>query len=348
MKTKFTSVLLVFFHLMIWVVPVLIFELSPIPVTLGVFVTDDFDFFYPLYYGLFFNLLLFYGSIWLLMPRLLEKSGWFSALAGSIALFIVISFVEAGIDWYVLYIHDLYEDSIYFWEVLLGNLLLNLFILLMLLGYFFTERLIISEQLKSKLREEKLQLELDFLRWQVNPHFIFNTLNNLFGKAKRNKDNETAQYIEKLSGLMRYMIYETNTEKTTLKKEVDYLKNYLALQKLRFTEDDPVKIEFQTDLENDQVALPPALLIPFVENAFKYGISLKKSSFIHISLTANEKEVNFKVRNSKQQNMERTDSSGIGLKNVKRRLELLYGEQYTLSINDSNNDFNIRLKLPVL
>ncbi len=106
MKTKLSNILLVFFHLIIWVVPVIVIELSPIPVTLGVFVTDDFDFFYPLYYGLFFNLLLFYGSIWLLMPWLLEKYGWLSALGGSVLLFVLVSFVEAGVDRYVLSIHD--------------------------------------------------------------------------------------------------------------------------------------------------------------------------------------------------------------------------------------------------
>jgi len=348
MKTNISSILLVFFHLTIWVVPVLIIELSPIPVTLGVFVTDDLEFFYPLYYGLFFNMLLFYGCIWLLMPFLLNKKGWLTAFLGSIAAYILLSVVEAGVDLKVLQAHGLYEENIRLWEVIAANVLLNLVIWLLLTGYFFIQRMVISDRHKARLREEKLQLELDFLRWQVNPHFIFNTLNNLFGKARKNKDNETAQYIEKLSGLMRYMIYETNTEKTTLNKEVDYLKNYLALQKLRFAEDDPVEIAFQTELKNDQVALPPALLIPFVENAFKYGISLKKSSFIHITLSVNEKEIIFSVINSKQPNIQRTDSSGIGLKNVKRRLELLYGERYILNINDTKDEYEVFLKFPVL
>ncbi|MGZ3755723.1 MAG: sensor histidine kinase [Mucilaginibacter sp.] len=189
---------------------------------------------------------------------------------------------------------------------------------------------------------------LDFLRSQINPHFLFNALNTLYGTSLQENAERTGEGIQKLGDMMRFMLQENMQEKISLAREVDYLNNYIDLQKLR-TQTSP-DIIIQTEIDDQLLGLEiaPMLLIPFVENAFKHGISLREPSHIKISLQTRGKELLFDVYNSihhKQGIDPEKDKSGIGLENVKQRLLLLYPKRHDLVIRESAKEFFVHLTI---
>ena len=186
----------------------------------------------------------------------------------------------------------------------------------------------------EKIVQERTSMELQFLKSQVNPHFLFNSFNNLYGLALT-EPNKTPDAILKLAELTRYMIYESNEPKVTLKKEIDYLRNLIELQKLRY--EDAVYVNFYTDENLNEHIIAPLLLISFVENAFKHGEVNEEENPVTVSLTILNNKMDFHVSN-KINHRNKDFSGGIGLQNVKRRLELLYPGNYTLHIrNDGVN-----------
>lgn len=201
------------------------------------------------------------------------------------------------------------------------------------------------ERTKEQIEHQKLNAELAFLKSQVNPHFFFNTLNNIYSLAVT-QSNKTAVSILKLSSIMRYMLTEVQEEKTFLEYEIEHIKNYLELQMVRLT--DKVKVNFNVDGNINGIQIAPLLLIPFIENAFKYGVSTIDDSEILINLKINDKNILFTISNTiVQSNISMQNSTGIGIKNVKRRLDLLYANNYVLSTTKSNNNFNVYLELKV-
>jgi two-component system, LytTR family, sensor kinase len=188
--------------------------------------------------------------------------------------------------------------------------------------------------------------DLQFLRSQINPHFLFNALNTLYGTALKEKSEQTATGIQKLGDMMRFMLHENNLDFISLDKEVEYLKNYIALQKLRIPASAGIRIEHNIDEVACNRQIAPMLLIPFVENAFKHGISLREKSWIDIKLECNENYISFEVRNSKHSQADgdtEKDKSGIGLKNVAERLRLLYAGKHELQLNETENEFVVKL-----
>jgi hypothetical protein len=206
----------------------------------------------------------------------------------------------------------------------------------------FRQRLQLQE-----LRAKQVQTELSLLKAQINPHFLFNTLNNLFGLARK-QDPRTAEGIAQLSHLMRYIIYDSAADQVELDRELEQIQRLLQLQKLRFTADDDITIDFTVTGKTEGVRLPPLLLIPFVENAFKHGISLQSPSFIRISLDVVSAGIRFSVRNSnhaRAANPARSEETGLGLPNVRRRLELLYPDSHRLDIRSDGESFGVELHL---
>ncbi|MEI7663191.1 MAG: histidine kinase [Bacteroidota bacterium] len=201
-----------------------------------------------------------------------------------------------------------------------------------------------NERQKKEMEAEKLSSELAFLKSQVNPHFLFNILNNICSLARK-KSDETENAIIKLSQIMRYMLQDSKDEKVSLGKEVEYLQSYIELQRLRLPEQ--VKIVFIVDGHPELLSIEPLLLIPFVENAFKHGISYQEISEILIHLDARDRSLVFSVRNniSKQKEGAVEQGSGIGLKNVMRRLELLYPGNHLLEISNDGIKYQVELQL---
>ena len=195
----------------------------------------------------------------------------------------------------------------------------------------------------ATLRQENLKTELAFLRSQVSPHFLFNVLNNIVAMV-RLKSEELEPTVMRLSSLLQYMLYEGDEEKVLLKNEVESLQDYIELQKLRVSPNLNLQVHF--NVNEEWHSIEPMLLIPFVENAFKHGNGLPGDSEIIIDLNVENNELDFNVKNRFVGNDRAKDrTSGIGLANVKRRLDLLYPKTHILKIENSNGWYNVDLKL---
>lgn len=197
---------------------------------------------------------------------------------------------------------------------------------------------------KQQILLEKTAAELAVLKLQISPHFLFNTLNNIRWLA-RQKSDKTEDAVVKLSQLLRYMIYQTGNDKVSLLQEVEHLNNYIDLQKMRLTEN--TSVEFVCEGNMNAIIIEPLLFIPFVENAFKYGLHNQEKSLIIVHISIIENTLFFYVENTifgSTFASEKIDS-GIGIKNVERRLALHYPDQHELKIDDSNNKFCVSLKI---
>lgn len=198
-------------------------------------------------------------------------------------------------------------------------------------------------QINSTLQKEKLETELQFLKSQVNPHFFFNTLNNLYALTLR-KSEEASEVVLKLSDLMAYMIYEAKNDAVLLSEELKYLNNYIELEKLRYGNYLSVNINIQGTIGSQKVA--PLIFIPFIENAFKHGVAKgAKNNTIKIDFLISQNEIEFTCQNDIKKKKEDSNNGGIGLINVKRRLELLYLNTHNLAISESKDVYKVHLKL---
>lgn len=198
-----------------------------------------------------------------------------------------------------------------------------------------------SEKQREELKVEKLNAELKFLKSQINPHFLFNCLNTIYSLAHK-QSSQTEHAILKLSTIMRYMIYESNEAKVLLSQELKYLHDYIEIQRLRLPKD--IDIRYQLNGDADGLQIEPMLLVPFVENAFKHGISYTEESFIDIDVTTTNDMIRLIVKNShfKERVAER---GGIGLDNVLKRLALLYENRHEINISETENQFIVDLKI---
>jgi two-component system, LytTR family, sensor kinase len=190
------------------------------------------------------------------------------------------------------------------------------------------------------LERQNFKSELSLLKNQLNPHFLFNTLNNIDSLINENSPNASLA-LNKLSEIMRYVVYDSEKELVPLQDEIDYIRNYIALQKLRMANEDIIKFSIKGDLSNKQIA--PMLFIPFVENAFKHSsLKNKSENIIEIKIEIGESEFAFHCSNFIA-NINKDKSSGIGLGLVKKRLDILFKEKYTLSIDNLDNKFVVNL-----
>jgi len=220
----------------------------------------------------------------------------------------------------------------------------SLFMLFFSMGLRILERQSRIEKLQKEMEKEKLNSELAFLKNQVSPHFFFNTLNNIYALIGINAD-DSQKAVLKLSKLMRYLLYESEKGDTKLSHEIDFMYNYIDLMKLRMNE----KIDLSVSLpENyDDIIFPPLLFIPFIENAFKHGVSYRKKSFIRIEMTIDDHVITLHCTNSLVHNGEEKENKepGIGLENVTKRLKLLFPDRHELRIAQSENEYEVFLKI---
>ena len=214
---------------------------------------------------------------------------------------------------------------------------------------FFRQRE--DEERLRNLEKEQLKQELEYLKYQVNPHFFMNTLNNIHALVDIDSEKAKASIVE-LSKLMRYMLYDGSAEQVPVAREIEFLNHYVCLMQLRY--DDTVDINIETPHEVPYMQIPPLLFISFVENAFKHGISYQQKSFIHINLEiSDDKVITFVCNNSKflvrptlsNAPQQKTKESGIGLENVRKRLSLLFPGRHDLSITETDKEFQVKLKI---
>jgi LytS/YehU family sensor histidine kinase len=189
---------------------------------------------------------------------------------------------------------------------------------------------------------QKQKLEIKALKAQINPHFLFNTLNNLMGTAISENAPQTSLQIQQLAGIMRHVVEETQAEYTPIEKELKFLGDYIELMQLRVPKEENIRINVRIDFDENSFLISPLILITFIENAFKYGISINQACFVDILLTIENKKIDLVCKNSIV-NVE--NSTETGLESVKKRLELTYPQQHSLEISTENNVFEVVFKL---
>jgi two-component system, LytTR family, sensor kinase len=308
--------------------------------------------------GINFSLLIgiFYFNFLYLIPRILFKN--------KISLFLIINFV-AGLAYVGLLIiyddwtnmqelmHKAFRPDVpytprprnFYWDI--SQLLIFFMAVGISTSIAAVQKWQADEQLKLKLMEEQVNSELTYLKAQINPHFFFNTLNNIY--ALTNIDVEKAKTaLLKLSRMMRYVLYETEKNHTLLSKELDFLKDFIELMKMRLSSRVKLNIEIPDKIEEAEIA--PMLLLPFIENCFKHGISSQKESEIVISLIKQNNKLTLETQNTIFNSSENTPegkSSGIGLVNTMRRLELLYANKFQLTFDKDNpeNQYKVYLNI---
>ena len=284
--------------------------------------------------------LIVYFNLRVLFPLLLEKGRYFlygifvmAAIAADAGFYLIlfdnwIDHILSG--YYFIAYYSFWDISLYFVIYLFLTSLLRL-----ARGWFRLQ----------EIETEKTLAELKALKSQVNPHFLFNSLNSIYSLSRKNSP-KTPEKIIQLSDLMRHIIYESDADFIPLSKEIEMIRNYIDLQNLRTSEKEKINIEVVGDIENKKVA--PLVFLPFVENSFKHGLkSGAEKAYVNIKVEVLGKILNFEIENSKGYTADIKDSNyqGIGIENVKRRLELVYPGSYHLKIADDEKKFSVNLRL---
>ncbi|HTH29935.1 MAG TPA: histidine kinase [Lacibacter sp.] len=285
------------------------------------------------------RMLLFYANAYILIPRLVYRKQYSLYIISLIGAFLLIFLGDK------LFFTSLITGMNYkFWNFFVFNILPFLFIVASSAAYRMIRDRIKENQINKERETENLKTELSFLRSQVSPHFMFNVLNNMVALARKKSDDLEPSLI-KLSSLLRYMLYETNEDKVLLEKEIEYLKSYIDLQRQRFGKNVSIQTNF-SEIEPGHT-IEPMLLIPFVENAFKHGTGMILNAEIHIDMKVQNGRLYFKVANKYADlpEQQKDKTSGIGLTNAKRRLNLLYDNSHSLQVDKRDGWFKIDLQI---
>lgn len=209
--------------------------------------------------------------------------------------------------------------------------------------YFKTQE---DREQQERLEKQDLERQLEYLRYQVNPHFFMNTLNNIHALVDINPERAKTTIVE-LSKMMRYILYEGDKKYIPIQREALFLKNYIELMRLRYSSRVSINLDIPEMMPD--VMLPPLLLIIFVENAFKHGVSYAAPSYIDIKVTVTQETLQFKCRNSRQEQKpdEKKKKGGVGLANARRRLDLLFHDKYSLEIKEDDKEYDVQLEIPL-
>ena len=293
-----------------------------------------------------FYIVVVYINLLYLFPQYLKRGHYWTYLLLLIAVAVIFTPLKLVLK-YMIFAN---EGSVR--EEILENLYAYFFSTFLVAGLSTVGKImvdwIVSNRQRSKVANESMQSELRFLKSQINPHFLFNTLNSLYALTLK-KDDKAPDIVIKLSEMMRYMLYECNEPRVPLRKEINYLQNYLDLERLRQRKGIDIQLHVKGTVNDQMIA--PLMLIPFLENSFKHGVNANiKDGFVIATLHVKPTEVNFILENSKGSVMPTQlhgsrPSGGIGLVNVRRRLELLYPGAYDLNIRESPGTYAVHLDL---
>lgn len=298
----------------------------------------------------------YFFNIYYLIPKILQKRRykWY-ALAFTVNILFAVSIKQALISYFGVELFGTFPSlpSKIFIEDH-NNYIAAAFPMILLMGMATGLEMIFDWERQKrdieKAEKEKIATELMFLKSQINPHFLFNTLNSIYSLSV-NQSKMSSESILILSHLMRYMLYEAKVERIELRREVEYLENYIALQKLRISTKKNVDIQLNITGTIDEQKIAPMLLISFIENSFKHGISYKHHSYICIDLKIERDTVTLDVVNSvhhnEANNVEADEFSGIGIANVNRRLNLLYPSSHELNTISESDKYRVHLELSI-
>lgn len=296
------------------------------------------------------KMLVVYLTIYLLIPRLFLLGKYWTFFLSVALLLLLGGFLQRTVIYYVLYpliypgeLHGAFINT--YW--IIKNTLTIFTVTLLASAVKITKYWYQDHEKAKALREEKLAAELKFLKAQIHPHFLFNTLNNLYSLTLK-QSSDAPEVVLRLSGLMNYMLYDASAAQVPLSREIETIHNYISLERIRYGSSLEVFFEVEGDLEGVEIA--PMLLLPFIENSFKHGVSDEvDQKWIAATLELRGDYLLFKVENSRTQKandhrpLEYT--GGIGLRNVRRRLDLLYPDRYELKILDEEDSYLVILKI---
>lgn len=334
----------VFYHILFWITYYSAYAFFVLYMTYGV---RDSAFFLQVMLFFPFDILVVYFNIYVLIPRLLQTKKYF--YYGLLVLAAI--FMAACVEWLIknMYVHLGYSLFAFTaqWNVanISGAMASRFYLLGLTTGIKLAKDWVANQQRQQEREKVYLETELNFLKTQIHPHFFFNTLNNLYSLSLNNSA-QAPVVILKLADLMSYMLYESGSAKVSLDKEINYLHNYIDLEKLRFGDRLTVSFEIEGDIEN--VSIPPMILILFVENCFKHGLKDNIEDLtIDISLKLEGSFLFFSISNPVPAHATAGPISGIGLKNVRRRLDLLFNTNYDLAMVNDGKKYCVSLKMPV-
>jgi two-component system, LytTR family, sensor kinase len=283
---------------------------------------------------------------YLFIPRLILKKKYVFGILLIIISFLVVLIMDIFITQFIIIPLTISEVGEIYYPNLINFITwegvpIFLFIAIKLLKNWFTEQLE-----REKLAKVNLQSELQLLKAQLHPHFLFNTLNNMYYLALE-KSDKTPILIEKTSRVLRSVLYECNTPKIKIGQELQLIEDFIDIEKIRYNEN--FKLDFKKDIQDKGVQISPLILFTFVENSFKHGVSdVVENQWIELSVEANDKQLHFSISNSKSEDKSKDEMdyrNGIGLRNVKRRLHLLYPKRHQLSIKSSSDKFVVDLSI---
>jgi sensor histidine kinase YesM len=332
-----------FSHLIVW------FTLFSIPYVLSYGQEEEINrvisrFWIPL----FFYAILFYTNYFVLIDKFLFKNQTIKYILINGVIIMVFLTLKSQID--TLFFTDIIRKSSSntsvgppFKMIIYVQMLSYLAPVLFSVAIKTTKRLIKTEAQRKEATNSKLESELQHLHYQLQPHFFFNSLNNIYAMVDISPE-QAKKSIHSLSKLMRYMLYETNMDVLPLSKEIDFMKKYIDLMKLRVS--DKTEVSYSFPIEETGIQIAPLLFISLIENAFKHGVSASKESHIKISMTSDEKTVLFTIENDNfPKKTDDKSGSGIGLQNLEKRLELLYPNKHSFNTSVKDNRFLVHLEI---
>lgn len=287
---------------------------------------------------------IFYFHYLFIMPRIIQKFSWkrvFLGWAISFVFFVVIrALIEQVITVWIWGTQNYFVGTPT-WYYIFDNIYFSLAPIFIASVTYIIIHLVRSLQLNQIIKQEKNEVELRFLKSQINPHFVFNTLNNIYSLVYQ-KSEQALPAIDKLSQLMRYMTYETDTDHIELQKEINYIQDFIDLEKMRIA--GQTNIVVYIDIENPSLLIPPLLLLPFIENGFKHGILTDQEHPFTITIKQHNNLLEIHTQN-KTNNYNKDKTSGIGLANIHKRLDLQFPNKHTLNITEEENIFTCQLSI---
>ena len=294
---------------------------------------------------LFFQALVFYFNSYVLFPRYfsLKDNGRFFLV--TILFVILVTFLQSVVDYYYFskfVIEPILKHQPRLLMIFMRSVFWLIFIDMLSTVFLMQDRIREQAEHTQQIKSEKLATELKLLKAQINPHFIFNALNNVYSLAYL-KSDKAPESILKLSQMLRYVIEDCQQEKVALKSEIEYIENYIAFQQMKSPEDQNISFDYSNAAPKALIA--PMLFIPFIENSFKYSkIEEFPDAFIQIKLASENGDILFQIQNSIPISGKHKPGAGTGIENVKQRLEIIYPENHLLQIQEEKNEFKVSLR----
>lgn len=325
-----------------WIIWILVFLIH----VLSIMAFDPFS--QALVYG-FLNVstyvIIIYGNALWLLPCFYEKKQVVLYVFLALVMICLVAFFRYYGSFYVYNRFFADKPSPFRWSGIGSSLITCFLVYLTSILFYITLHFFQLKRKQERLQQQHAESELNLLKSQVQPHFLFNTLNNIYFVAQRESPG-TAALLEKLSLILRYFVDEAPKEKILLSAELNFIRSYIELEKMRMRY--PLDVSIQEQVGRDMVSVPPMLLIPLVENVFKHGVDkLRKDNFIRLSVLVHQNQLEVRVENLLLPASGKPASSGTGLQNLRSRLHLLYGAGYTLQTEETVNLYVVQLSIPL-